>query len=90
MTFKEYYRDMVDKGIISTELQGQKDLETWNEIHLQKERDKADGILYLWKIVAQSVSLLADDNPMQYEKLPDCDILFFFWPLTKFRYIGGN
>ena len=90
MTFKEYYRDMVNKGIISTEPQGQKDVEAWNEIQLQNARDKADGILSLWKIIVQSRALLADDSPMQYEKLPDCDILFRFQPLTKFGYTGGN
>ena len=90
MTFREYYKDMVDRGLITTEMQGQKDVEAWNEMQLQKARDMDDRILTLWKLTAQSIPHIVSPDPMQYEKLPDYDVLCFFKRLTKFDSVRSN
>lgn len=89
MTFKEYYKDIASRGLIKTDPQGQKDIETWAEIQLQKARDQADRILYLCKIVAQSYPLVAHIDAMLFDCLPDYDGLCYTKHLTKFN-TGGN
>ena len=83
-TMTDFFGELIRKGFISVEKQtqdGQHYIQMWEKIQLQKARDKADRILSLWKIVAQSIPLLVDANPMQYDRLADYEVLFAYQPL---------